>query len=67
VIVQYLHATNDPIVPPAYGAQFGLNIRPTPAVVLKVEVTLTHFTTPGSIGLGLHPLNLIASQVAWAF
>lgn len=67
VIVQYMYAPNTPVAPPALGAQLGLNIRPTPAVVLKLELTLTHFTGPGSIGLGNSPLRLLATQVAWAF
>ncbi len=67
VMVQYVFSPDDPIVPPILGAQFGLNIRPTPAVVLKTELTLTHFGGPGSGGLGLSPLRIWASQVAWAF
>ena len=66
-IVQYVYAPNDPVVPPVLGGQLGLNIRPTPAVVLKLEVSVTHFTGPGSTGLGNSPLRFLATQVAWAF
>ena len=66
-MVQYVFAPDDPIVPPILGAQFGLNVRATPAVVLKTEVTFTHFGSAGSTGLGLSPLRIWASQVAWAF
>lgn len=66
-VVQYVYAPNDPVVPPVLGGQVGLNIRPTPAVVLKLELSLTHFTGPGSTGLGNHPLRFLATQVAWAF
>ena len=66
-IVQYVYAPNDPVVPPVLGGQVGLNIRPTPAVVLKLELSLTHFSGPGSTGLGNFPLRFLATQVAWAF
>ena len=66
-IVQYVYAPNDPVVPPVLGGQVGLNIRPTPAVVLKLELSLTHFTGSGSTGLGNYPLRFLASQIAWAF
>jgi len=67
-ILQYVFAPDDPIVPPVLGAQFGLNIQPTPGVVFKVEYTYTKLgPNPGSIGLGLSPLRILASQVAWAF
>lgn len=65
--VQYLYSPDDPLVPPILAGQFGLNIRPTPAVVLKTELTITHFGGPGSAGLGLSPLRIWASQIAWAF
>lgn len=67
VMVQYAFSPDDPIVPPIFAVQFGLNVRPTPAVVLKTELTLTHFGGPGSAGLGLSPLRIWGSQVAWAF
>lgn len=67
VIVQYVYAPNQPIVPPILGVQVGLNIRPTPAVVLKLEYTDTHFYGPGNAGLGLSPLRILSTQVAWAF
>jgi len=67
VMVQYVFAPDQAEIPPTLLAQFGLNIHPTPAVVLKVELTLTHFYGPGSIGLGASPLRLLATQVAWAF
>jgi len=66
-MVQYIYSPDDPLVPPILAGQFGLNIRPTPAVVLKTELTITHFGGAGSTGLGLSPLRIWASQVAWAF
>ncbi|MEO8904792.1 MAG: hypothetical protein ABI488_20405 [Polyangiaceae bacterium] len=66
-MVQYAFSPDNPIIPPILGVQFGLNIRPTPAVVLKTELTFTHFGGPGSGGLGSSPLRVWASQVAWAF
>ena len=67
VMVQYVYAPDNPVVPPTLGGQIGLNIRPTPAVVLKLELSLTHFSGPGSIGLGNSPLRILGTQVAWAF
>jgi len=66
-MLQYAYAPDNPLIPPILGAQFGLNVHPTPAVVLKLELTLTHFSGPGSTGLGLVPLRILATQVAWAF
>lgn len=67
VVLQHAYAPDNPVVPPTSGLQFGLNIHPTPAVVLKIELSLTHFSGPGSIGLGNYPLRILGSQVAWAF
>jgi hypothetical protein len=67
VMIQYAFAPDNPMVPPTSGAHFGLNIRPTPAVVLKLELSFAHFGGPGSTGLGNYPLRILASQVAWAF
>ena len=67
VMVQYVYAPDQPIVPPILGVQVGLNIRPTPAVVLKLEFSACHFGGPGNAGLGLSPLRILSSQVAWAF
>jgi hypothetical protein len=66
-MLQYVYAPDNPVIPPILGAQMGLNIHPTPAVVLKAEFTVTHFYGPGSIGLGNSPLTILNSQVAWAF
>lgn len=67
VMAQYVNSPNQPIVPPILGMQVGLNIRPTPAVVLKLEYTHCHFYGPGNAGLGLSPLRILSSQIAWAF
>jgi hypothetical protein len=65
--LQYAFAPNNPVVPATSGLHVGLNIHPTPAVVLKVEFTVAHFSSPGSIGLGNSPLRILGTQVAWAF
>ncbi|MET0793907.1 MAG: hypothetical protein ABW061_20475 [Polyangiaceae bacterium] len=67
VVLQYAQVPNNPIVPPTLGLQIGLNIHPTPAVVLKLEFTAIHFSGPGSIQLGNYPLRILGTQVAWAF
>jgi hypothetical protein len=66
-VLQYAFVPEDPQVPPILGAQFGLNIHPTPAVVLKLEFSFLHFYGAGSTGLGLSPLRIAATQIAWAF
>lgn len=66
-MVQYVYAPDNPQIPPILATQLGINVHPTPAVVLKLELTLTHFYGAGSTGFGLSPLRLLASQVAWAF
>lgn len=66
-MLQYAYAPDNPEIPPVIASQFGLNIHPTPAVVLKAELTLAHFYAPGSTGLGRSPLRVLAGQVAWAF
>lgn len=67
VVLQYVRVPDNPIIPPTFGVQLGLNVHPTPAVVLKLEFSAIHFTAPGSIGLGNSPLRILGSQVAWAF
>ena len=66
-MVQYVYAPDNPQIPPVTGYQFGLNEHPTPAVSLKVELSLAHFSGAGSTGLGRYPLRVLATQVAWAF
>jgi hypothetical protein len=66
-MLQYIYAPDNPEIPPTLGTQFGLNIHPTPAVVLKAELSFAHFYGAGSTGLGLSPLRILATQVAWAF
>jgi len=66
-MLQYVYAPDNPQIPPVLGTQFGVNVHPTPAVVLKAELSLTHFYGPGSIGLGRNSLRILATQVAWAF
>ena len=46
-VLEDVYAPDNPIVPPTFGVQLGLNIHPTPAVVLKVEFSATHFSAPG--------------------
>ena len=66
-IIQHVSAPDSPNTPTANGYQFGLNLRPTAAVVVKVEYSDWHSTTPGAAGYGYFPLRILASQVAWAF
>lgn len=67
VIVQHAYAPNTPNVPPATAYQVGVNLRPTAAVVVKLEYTDWHFHGNGAAGFGAFPLRILASQIAWAF
>ena len=65
--MQYTYAPDNPQIPTILGTQLGLNVRPTPAVVLKLEYSFAKFYSDGSTGLGRYPLRILATQVAWAF
>lgn len=66
-IVQHAYAPNTPNVPPATAYQIGVNLRPTAAVVVKLEYTDWRFHAAGAAGFGNYPLRILASQIAWAF
>ncbi len=67
VLVQHAIAPDTPSTPPATAYEIGVNLRPTAAVVVKLEYTDWHFSAPGSVGFGNYPLRILASQIAWAF
>ena len=67
VIVQHAYSPDTPNTPPATAYEVGVNLRPTAAVVVKLEYTDWHFSEPGGAGFGNYPLRILASQVAWAF
>jgi hypothetical protein len=67
VILQHAFAPDAPTTPPATAYEIGVNLRPTAAVVVKLEYTDWHFSAPGAVGYGSFPLRILASQVAWAF
>ncbi|HEX3855180.1 MAG TPA: hypothetical protein VHW01_29655 [Polyangiaceae bacterium] len=66
-IIQHAYAPDMPTTPPATAYEIGVNLRPTAAVVVKLEYTDWHFSAPGSVGYGSFPLRILASQIAWAF
>jgi hypothetical protein len=66
-IIQHAYAPDAPTTPPATAYEIGVNLRPTAAVVVKLEYTDWHFSAPGAVGYGSFPLRILASQVAWAF
>ena len=66
-IIQHAYSPDSPSIPPATGLEFGLNFRPTAAVVFKLQYSDVHFSAPGAAGYGAYPLRILASQVAWAF
>jgi len=67
VMAEHSSYTNTDLAPPAWAYTAGVNIRPTPNVVLKAEIADAHFLGMGSTGLGKDDLPYFGSQVAWAF
>ena len=67
VLVQHSISPDMPSTPPATAYEVGVNLRPTAAVVVKLEYADWHFSAPGSAGFGNFPLRILASQIAWAF
>jgi hypothetical protein len=67
VLVQHAISPDQPNTPPATAYEVGVNLRPTAAVVVKLEYSDWHFSAPGAAGFGSYPLRILASQIAWAF
>ncbi len=67
VLIQHSNTPDQPNTPPATAYEVGVNLRPTAAVVVKLEYQDWHFSAPGAAGFGAYPLRILASQVAWAF
>jgi len=59
--------TNTDLAPPAWAWSAGVNLRPTPNVVLKAELAIATFDGVGSTGLGKDDLPYVGTQAAWAF
>jgi hypothetical protein len=59
--------TNNDFAPPVTAWTAGLNVRPTPNVVLKAEASAASFSGVGSTGLGHEGLEYVGTQAAWAF
>ena len=67
VMGEHSSYTNTDLAPPVWAYSVGLNLRPTPNVVLKTELAYAHFLGLGSTGLGRDDLPYFGSQAAWAF
>ena len=65
-MVEHASFTNDSFAPPVIAWTTGLNLRPTPSVVLKAEVVFAQFDGVGTTGFGDDVRNF-GAQVAWAF
>jgi hypothetical protein len=59
--------TNSDLAPPTWAWSAGVNLRPTPNVVLKAELAIATFDGVGSTGLGKDDLPYFGTQAAWAF
>jgi hypothetical protein len=67
VIAEHSSYTNTDLAPPVWAYTAGLNLRPTPNVVLKAELAIADFQGTGSTGLGKDKLKYFGAQIAWAF
>jgi hypothetical protein len=65
-MAQHNTFTNSDAVGPVTCWTGGLNVRPTPNVVLKAELGIARFSGRGSTGLG-DDLPEFGAQIAWAF
>ncbi|MDF3068096.1 MAG: hypothetical protein K0R38_3697 [Polyangiaceae bacterium] len=59
--------SNTDLAPPSWAWSGGINLRPTPNVVLKAELAIATFQGLGSTGLGAQDLPYFGTQAAWAF
>lgn len=66
-IAHHMNFAESGALPPTFGATMGVNVRPTPAVVFKLDYSSALFTGPGSLGVGNEALQYVKTQVAWAF
>lgn len=67
VMGEHSSYTNTDLAPPAWAWSAGVNLRPTPNVVLKAELAIATFDGVGSTGLGKDDLPYVGTQAAWAF
>jgi hypothetical protein len=66
-MVEHSSYENTDFAPPVSAWTAGINLRPTPNVVLKAEFAAAKFEGVGSTGLGKDGLSYIGTQVAWAY
>jgi hypothetical protein len=67
VMGEHSSYTDTELAPPTWAWSGGVNLRPTPNVVLKAELAAATFVGTGSTGLGKDDLYYFGSQAAWAF
>jgi hypothetical protein len=67
VMGEHSSYTNTDLAPPTWAWSGGVNLRPTPNVVLKAELAIATFDGVGSTGLGKDDLPYVGTQAAWAF
>jgi hypothetical protein len=66
-MVEHSSYANSDFAPPATAWTGGVNLRPTPNVVIKAEYSAAVFDGVGSTGLGRDGLSYLGTQVAWAY
>lgn len=66
-MIEHSTFTSSDLAPPIVVYTGGLNLRPTPNVVLKAELAYADFDGTGSTGLGQDNMAYFGTQAAWAF
>jgi hypothetical protein len=66
-MVEHASYSDNDTQPPSTAYTVGLNLRPTPSVVVKAEFSYATFDGLGSVGAGANPLSYFGAQTAWAF
>ena len=66
-VFQHAQKPDDLYLPPPTGFDIGLNIRPVPYVVAKIDFSLATWGKPDRVGLSRYTLKQLGTQIAWAF
>lgn len=64
---EYAHFGKQYVVPDGAAGWVGVNIRPTPRVVFKVQYTYGFFPTDSASEIIFDPIHFLSAQAAWSF